>query len=242
MMLHREGVVTGEIARLTCNCAFSAWVAPSRLAGSTVPVPVGEHEVRDARRINNACRELSAEAAGKVDAELARKAAYGLPWPRLSRLLAAAITNAEPKPPAGSPDPKTSSSCSTDTAAAHPTPHPTPTRTGPATARRLRARRPTTSRTPIQGLMPPPDDSFDDGPPPPPDPRRLRTHAPHPTHRTPRQPPLPHHPTPAAARLARAGQRQPTAGGSVNATRSCRISAGCRFSASSPLKEIHVGS
>lgn len=52
--------------------------------------------VRDARRISKACRELSAEAAGKVDAELARKAAYGLPWPRLSRLLAAAIINADP--------------------------------------------------------------------------------------------------------------------------------------------------
>ena len=75
--------------------------------------------VRDARRISKACRELSKEAAGKVDAELTRKAAYGLPWPRLSRLLAAAIINADPpstKPDStprnstaasGSPKPKT---------------------------------------------------------------------------------------------------------------------------------------
>jgi len=53
-------------------------------------------EVRHARRISQACRDLSQAAAGLVDAELAVKAGYGLPWPRLSKILTAAIWNADP--------------------------------------------------------------------------------------------------------------------------------------------------
>lgn len=52
--------------------------------------------VRDARRISKQCRDLSQSAAATVDAELFRKAALGLPWPRLSKILAAAIMNADP--------------------------------------------------------------------------------------------------------------------------------------------------
>ena len=53
-------------------------------------------EVRHARRISQACRDLSQAAAGLVDAELAVKAGCGLPWPRLSKILTAAIWNADP--------------------------------------------------------------------------------------------------------------------------------------------------
>ena len=53
-------------------------------------------EVRHARRISQACRDLSQTAATQVDAELARKAGHGLPWPRLSKILAAAVINADP--------------------------------------------------------------------------------------------------------------------------------------------------
>ncbi|HEY5785879.1 MAG TPA: DUF222 domain-containing protein [Microlunatus sp.] len=52
--------------------------------------------VRFARRISKACRDLSQTAAAAVDAELARKAAWGLPWARLEKILAAAIMNADP--------------------------------------------------------------------------------------------------------------------------------------------------
>ena len=53
-------------------------------------------EVWTARKISTACRDLSATAAAQVDAELARKAACGLPWTRLSKILTAAIWNADP--------------------------------------------------------------------------------------------------------------------------------------------------
>ncbi len=53
-------------------------------------------EVRHARRISQACRDLSQAAAGLVDAELAVKAGCGLPWPRLSKILTGAIWNADP--------------------------------------------------------------------------------------------------------------------------------------------------
>ena len=52
--------------------------------------------VRDARRISKQCRDLSQSAAAKVDAELFRKAALGLPWSRLSKIVAAAVMNADP--------------------------------------------------------------------------------------------------------------------------------------------------
>lgn len=52
--------------------------------------------VRYARKISKACRDLSRDAAAVVDAELARKAAWGLPWARLEKILAAAIINADP--------------------------------------------------------------------------------------------------------------------------------------------------
>jgi hypothetical protein len=53
-------------------------------------------EARHARKISKACRDLSQTAASRVDAELAKKAAFGLPWPRLSKILTAAIWNADP--------------------------------------------------------------------------------------------------------------------------------------------------
>lgn len=56
----------------------------------------GKVRVRYARKISKACRDLSRGAAAVVDAELARKAAYGLPWGRLEKILAAAIMNADP--------------------------------------------------------------------------------------------------------------------------------------------------
>jgi hypothetical protein len=53
--------------------------------------------VRFARKISKACRDLSQAAAAAVDAELARKAAWGLPWARLEKILTAAIMNADPE-------------------------------------------------------------------------------------------------------------------------------------------------
>ena len=53
-------------------------------------------EARHARRISQACRDLSQTAAAVVDTELASKAGCGLPWPRLSKILAAAVINADP--------------------------------------------------------------------------------------------------------------------------------------------------
>ena len=59
------------------------------------------HELRVpvwmARQIAKACRELSKEAAGKVDAEIAGAAAGGLGWTRLSKIVAAAVFNADPE-------------------------------------------------------------------------------------------------------------------------------------------------
>lgn len=52
--------------------------------------------VRFARRISAACRDLSREAAAAVDAELTSRAAWGLPWARLEKVLTAAIINADP--------------------------------------------------------------------------------------------------------------------------------------------------
>lgn len=59
-------------------------------------VHAGQIRVRYARKISKACRDLSLDAAALVDAELACKAAWGLPWARLEKILAAAIMNADP--------------------------------------------------------------------------------------------------------------------------------------------------